>query len=585
MELFDYLDEEAIGTVHSVDTGTVNVSVSDVESLRGLQVNRLVALQSSKAGQHLIGLVTKITRKSDPSVNGDSSRNEEDDDPLHDLAYGEINFIKVVLAGTLFDRIGTKPNIFKRSLDTVPEIDAFCFPIEGERLTNFMKAISELSGDEEKLALGHYSLDENAEAFLNGNRFFQRHAVLVGSTGSGKSFATARMLEQVAKLKSSNAILFDIHGEYAPLGEGFISGLRIAGPQDLANGKTLDDGVLYLPYWLFGYEEIMSMLVDRSDQNAPNQAMVLSREIVSAKEKKLREAGDTETLENFTIDSPIPYDLNEIITELERLNTEMVPGSGNKEKQGDFHGKLSRLISRIRNKSSDRRLGFMFQGGSDSYEMDWLIRLAKALVGTKHDNGTSGVKVIDFSEVPSDILPLIASLVARIVFQIQQWMDSESRHPIAIFAEEAHLYIPNDLHKGISEVSLDTFERIAKEGRKYGVGLVIVSQRPSEVNRTVLSQCNNTIALRLTNAEDQAVVKRLLPETLGGLIDSLPVLDTGEAIVVGDSSLLPSKIRVGMPHKKPLSGTVDFWDEWSKDSLKGNTHGAVTSWRRQGGNS
>ena len=227
----------------------------------------------------------------------------------------------------------------------------------------------------------------------------------------------------------------------------------------------------------------------------------------------------------------------------------------------------------------------MFQGGSDSYEMDWLIRLAKALVGTKHDNGTSGVKVIDFSEVPSDILPLIASLVARIVFQIQQWMDSESRHPIAIFAEEAHLYIPNDLHKGISEVSLDTFERIAKEGRKYGVGLVIVSQRPSEVNRTVLSQCNNTIALRLTNAEDQAVVKRLLPETLGGLIDSLPVLDTGEAIVVGDSSLLPSKIRVGMPHKKPLSGTVDFWDEWSKDSLKGNTHGAVTSWRRQGGNS
>ncbi|MBF4280163.1 ATP-binding protein, partial [Vibrio anguillarum] len=130
-------------------------------------------------------------------------------------------------------------------------------------------------------------------------------------------------------------------------------------------------------------------------------------------------------------------------------------------------------------------------------------------------------------------------------------------------------------------ISLDIFERIAKEGRKYGVSIVVISQRPSEVNKTMLSQCSNFVSMRLTNAEDQGVIKRLLPDSLGGFSDILPTLDTGEALVVGDASLLPSRIRIDEPQNKPNSGTVDFWDEWQKPVKDTRLSVAVDNWRKQ----
>jgi DNA helicase HerA-like ATPase len=125
------------------------------------------------------------------------------------------------------------------------------------------------------------------------------------------------------------------------------------------------------------------------------------------------------------------------------------------------------------------------------------------------------------------------------------------------------------------------FERIAKEGRKYGLGLVVISQRPSEVNRTVMSQCNNLVAMRLTNGDDQNVVRRLLPDSLGGFGDLLPILDTGEALVVGDATLLPTRIRIAAPDNKPDSATVAFWEEWAKEEGKNSISSAVANWRRQ----
>mgnify|MGYP002595369751 FL=1 len=195
--------------------------------------------------------------------------------------------------------------------------------------------------------------------------------------------------------------------------------------------------------------------------------------------------------------------------------------------------------------------------------------------------GKNGVKIIDFSEVPSDVLPLIVSLIARVIFSVQQWTTAEHRHPIAIFCDEAHLYIPANTEKSIDDASLVTFERISKEGRKYGIGLVVISQRPSEVNRTVLSQSNNFIAMRLTNIDDQSVVKRLLPDSLGDYADMLPILDIGEALVVGDASLLPSRIRIAPPNMKPRSATIDFWDEWSKESTDVDISAAIEALRKQ----
>jgi DNA helicase HerA-like ATPase len=149
--------------------------------------------------------------------------------------------------------------------------------------------------------------------------------------------------------------------------------------------------------------------------------------------------------------------------------------------------------------------------------------------------------------------------------------------------DEAHLYIPQRADADAADdISIDIFERIAKEGRKYGVSLVVISQRPSEVNKTVLSQCSNFVAMRLTNAEDQAVIKRLLPDSLGGFSDVLPALDSGEALVVGDASLLPSRIRIDEPQNKPNSGTVDFWDVWGNtDVSKNRLESAVNNWRKQ----
>jgi len=572
MPLFNFRDEEALGVVTSVDTTNVVIDVENIEQLKRLQVNRLAVLQSSKPGQHLIGLITKVTRKKIDEI----EPSEEGDEQL-----SELNLCRISLIGTFLDRDGEKENVFRRTLESVPEIDANCFSLEGEHLTSFMRILSNTAAEGTSLTLGKYTLDDHATAYLNGNKFFQRHAFVGGSTGSGKSWTIARIMEQMSELKAANAIVFDLHGEYSPLNGAGVAHYKVAGPGDVESKKTLKDGVLYLPYWLLSYEALVSMFVDRSDQNAPNQAMIIAREINQAKRKYLEEGGYNEVLSNFTVDSPVPFDLSALLARLDEINKEMVPGARG-EKQGEFFGKLARMISRLENKISDRRLGFLFQGGNDILQFEWLETLTSSLLGSTKENGNGGVKIVNFSEVPSDVLPLIVSLVARFSFSIQQWTPSENRHPVALICDEAHLYIPQRNVAGASdEISIDIFERIAKEGRKYGVSLIVVSQRPSEVNKTVLSQCSNFVSMRLTNADDQNVIKKLLPDSLGGFSEILPTLDTGEALVVGDASLLPSRIRIDEPVNKPDSGTVDFWNEWHEDAEENRLKIAIDNWRKQ----
>ncbi|WP_419773917.1 ATP-binding protein [Halarcobacter sp.] len=572
MSLFNYGDGEALGKVISVDTGAVVIEVSDIDKLKSLQVNRLVVLQSSKAEQFLIGLIEKLVRKKifDDSLESEDKLLEE-------------NLCKVTLIGTFKNKEGFLSNVFRRTLETVPEIDANCFALEHDKLTSFMQVISQLSDGENSLSIGNYTLDDNAKAYINGNKLFQRHAFIGGSTGAGKSWTTAKIIEQMSTLSSVNSIIFDLHGEYKPLKEiGNIEYYKIAGPSDIEQNKGLSDNVIHIPYWLLTYEALVSMFVDRSDQNAPNQSMIISREIKNVKKEYLEEKGENDVLTNFTIDSPIPFSLTNLLDKLNSINLEMVAGANGKPKQGDFFGKLSRMISRLENKISDRRLGFLFEGGEDVMEFDWLNKLVEVLIGVNSENSKAGIKIIDFSEVPSDILPLIVSLIARLSFSVQQWTVPDDRHPIALLCDEAHLYIPNKSNASTSDdISLSIFERIAKEGRKYGLSLVVISQRPSEVNRTVLSQCSNFIAMRLTNTDDQMVIKKLLPDNLGGFGDILPILDTGEALVVGDASLLPSRIRIDKPSKTPNSATVDFWDEWQNKVTKDRIKNAVSNWRKQ----
>lgn len=562
MSIFSFEEASKIGTVIAVDTASVVVKVENSNVLSEIQVNNLVTIKASKLRQTLIGMVSKIIRKFGEMVD-DSDEIEKDD------------IVKITLIGTLIDKLGTRENIFKRTLESVPEITAECFVMNNDDLSRFMSVLSTSANSENStLNIGQYALNKDATAYLDGNKLFQRHAVIVGNTGSGKSCTVATLIEEIAKLKSSNAVVFDIHGEYQPIQGDNIKHYKIAGPIDI-----FSDEIVYLPYWLLTYEEMISMMIDRSDNNAPNQAMIFSRNVLKKKKEFLVEIDKADVSDDITIDSPTPYSIESLLDELNSINNEMVPGANGKPKKGDFNGTLSRFIQRLENKVNDKRLNFLFSNDENLLNYDYLGQLCTKLMTPGTNDG--GVKIIDFSEVPSDILPLVISLVARIIFSVQQWTERDNINPIALFCDEAHLYIPQNTKGGMEEQSLNSFERIAKEGRKYGIGLVVITQRPSEVDRTVLSQSSNFIAMRLTNVDDQNVIKRLLPDSLGNFGELLPILDVGEALVVGDASLLPSRIIVNMPNPEPNSGTVNFWSEWSKESTTNTLNSAIESLRRQ----
>lgn len=550
-----------IGKVQYVDTGNVTIKIERDDLVNSVQVNQIVQVTSSKTNEKIIGLVTKILRKSSPL-----------DSAEEDITEVSENTIKVNLVGTLKEKDGIKKHVFKRTLNTVPSLEAECFLLQGQELSEFMKAIS--SGSSNPLTIGKYTMSEESLANLDGNKFFQRHAVIVGGTGSGKSWTVANILEKAANLKSVNVIVFDIHGEYTPLKDLPNSQLlKIAGPGDMPD----NDQNLFLPYWLLSYEEMAAMLLDRSDTNAPNQSRALFDLILKEKRRTVDEANDVATEANLTVESPVPYKIEAVLNELKRLDEEMVQGIRG-EKQGPLYGKLTRFVQRLESKITDKRLNFLFNWDDSLLAYDWIKNLIEQLLGFGNNNG---IKIIDFSEVPSDILPLITGLIARLIFTVQQWTDAEDRHPIAVFCDEAHLYLPVTASDNMDERGLRNFERIAKEGRKYGVSLVVISQRPADVSKTILSQCGNFIAMRLTNPEDQYVIRRLFPDNLGDFAEMLPILDVGEGLVVGDASLLPSRVILDKPNIRPNSSTVDFWDKWSEDKKSSTWDKAVKALRQQ----
>ena len=554
------IESKLIGTVFSVDTGTVIIEVTDENLLNSVKINQIIEINSTTVNEIIIGLIVKIMRKGvADNIDSDTQKVEVE------------NMLKVNLVGTLLTRDGTNVNTFKRTLNTVPSINAKCTLLQGKDLSEFMKIISSKAVN--PLKIGRYTISNNSIANLDGNKFFQRHAVIVGGTGSGKSWTVANLLEQASVLKSINAVVFDLHGEYKPL-ENLQNTvlLKIAGPSDV-----LMDNVIFLPYWLLSYEEMSAFLLDRSDANAPNQARELFDLIIRFKTEKLVSEDRNNILENFTVESPIPYKIDSVLEELKQKDQEMVQGARS-EKQGPLYGKLTRFIQRLESKKTDKRLNFIFSNDEKLQNYDWFVMLIKQLMD--FGNG-QGLKIIDFSEVPSDILPLITGLLGRLIFSVQQWMEEEKRQPIALFCDEAHLYLPNLTNSAIDERGLKNFERIAKEGRKYGIALVVISQRPSDVNKTILSQCGNFIAMRLTNPEDQNVIQKLFPDNLGNFSNSLPILDVGEALIVGDASLLPSRVIIDEPNIKPNSATIDFWDEWDKDKKESGIESAVEALRAQ----
>ncbi len=581
MPLFTFDASYQLGKVRAVDTRKVSILVDNDEDLRKARVGQLVALRLPGALEEwLVGLIERVVKTPVlddlPDALPVDEEISDESIPLSEVMRERVyNTVQIALVGTVRLTLDNNPH-FSRSLIQVPEIDAECYVLRDAQLQAFMNILSTEGKTEHSLELGRYTIDESATAFLDGNRLFQRHAALLGSTGSGKSWTVAAILERASALPSSNLIVFDLHGEYREL--SYAKHLRVPGPEELG---ISDGSLLFLPYWLLNTEELQALFIDRSEFNAHNQVMAFQEAVVAAKKKTLTSLSKTEVLDAFTLDSPVPFSIDNVMAELKRLNEEMVPGAKpNSEKQGPFHSQFSRLLLRLNSKISDRRYGFLFQAPNSEHEYGAMAEMAKRLMDYSTDR--SQIKVIDFSEVPADVLPVIVGLVARVLYQIQFWTDRDKRHPMALVCDEAHLYLPKkDGRNPAEQRAIENFEKIAKEGRKYGVALLAISQRPSDVSTTILSQCNNIIALRLSNSDDQSTVRRLMPESLEGLMDTLPILDIGEALVVGDAVLLPSRIRIYAPNEKPLSATVNFWDEWSKEPAVPDFVKAVENMRKQ----
>lgn len=576
MAIFDFDASHSLGNVRAVDTRRVSVHVNSDEALRKARVGQLVALNLPGAVEEwLVGIIVKVVKTPViDDIDQEGQEGENADEQILQPRESVLNTVKLTLVGAVGISIEGKTR-FTRSLVQVPEIDASCYILKDAQLQSFMSLLAEDRKTEHSLELGRYTIDETASAFLDGNKLFQRHASLLGSTGSGKSWAVASIIEQAAKLPTSNLIVLDLHGEYRDL--SYARHLRIPGPEEL--GKS-DHTLLFLPYWLLNAEELQAMFIDRSEFTAHNQVMVFQDAVVAEKQSTLEALGKQEVLSAFTLDSPVPFDLDKVLTELKRLNEERVPGARSGDKAGPFFGKFDRLLLRLNSKVNDKRYGFLFQAPSAEHEYDAMAAMMKRLMDYSEEKAQ--VKVVDFSDVPADILPIIIGLVARIVYQVQFWTERDKRQPLALVCDEAHLYLPKKEGRNpVEQRAIESFEKIAKEGRKYGVALLVVSQRPSDVSTTILSQCNNVIALRLSNSDDQSTVKKLMPESLEGLMETLPILDIGEALVVGDAVLLPSRIKVHPPKEKPLSATIDFWDEWCEEQDAPDYEKAVENMRRQ----
>ncbi|MCS0824609.1 ATP-binding protein [Cytobacillus firmus] len=461
--------------------------------------------------------------------------------------------------------------------------------VEPAKEDEIRKIYDDTSSKDSSFTFAALSNNLNIKVPVNGNKFFNKHIAIVGSTGSGKSHTLSTILQKAIKekngdfpLNNTHIILFDIHSEYKAAFPG-------------ANHIGIND--LTLPYWLLNSEELEELFLD-TDANDHNQRNIFKEAVVN--NRKLRLGGTAEDRNKIHFDSPVFFNLNEILKYVENRNKEKKNRDNEicwKDTNGDIftfneesshrlfteqlipegtsaagmNGKLINFLNRLENKINDKRLEFLLGENSKTITFEDTL---KTILGYK-DEGKSNVTIIDLSGVPFEVLSITVSLISRIIFEYgyyykrlrcEQNPDEKINNdiPILLVYEEAHKYVPNsDLSKFRS--SKKSIERIAKEGRKYGVTLLLASQRPSELSETIFSQCNNFIAMRLTNPNDQAYVKKLLPDTLGNLIEKMPSLKAGEALLIGESVVIPSIVQIDPCEMPPSSNDIPFWNLWREE--------------------
>ncbi|MGI5446320.1 ATP-binding protein [Streptomyces sp. CA-243310] len=405
-----------------------------------------------------------------------------------------------------------------------------------------------------KFLFAHLARERHVDVPVDGDKFFNRHLAIVGSTGSGKSHAMARIIQTAIgmrkesqggyRLNNTHIVIFDIHCEYQTAFPG-------------ANFLNVED--LTLPYWMLSSEELQDLLIESREEQSHNQVAVLKRAVTTS--RRAHYVGDDEMRERIHYDSPVFFEIEDILTAARSKNEEMIDGSRG-AKQGPLHGKLDNFITRLENRCHDRRLDFLMGERTKKTTLEDTLRQFTGYTA----GATSNITVIDLSGVPFEVLSITVSLISRLLFDYAYYYkkthpEMRTETPLLVVYEEAHKYVPKGGPAKYNAARV-AIERIAKEGRKYGITAAIVSQRPSEISETIFSQCSNFLAMRLTNPEDQNYVKRLIPDSLGLLTDSLSMLSSGEALLIGDAAVMPSLVRLEEASPVPSSSDVPYLQEW-----------------------
>lgn len=505
-------------------------------------------------------------------------------------------WMRVELAG---EAIGAR---FERGLSQHPNInDTVHIVTEAD-----LRRIYGGEGDDQVM-IGHLSSAENITVRLSLDNLVTRHSAILGSTGSGKSTTVASLLRSITQPSAGGSsspaariLLLDVHGEYSSA-LGDIAHIYSATPQP-------GEYPLHIPYWALEAGELLDFVAGTLSDNHEIAFTDKIYDLKAARLKKAAIAGVEP--ESLTVDTPIPFSLKQLWYEL--INFEMATFTGAQrdvpalEDKGDAaalipprykpHGLgsagpflnnaakgIRRQLNLLRSRLLDRRYDFILHPGPWEPSLEGQVSkdLPELLEGwLGHDRQ---ITILDLSGVPSHALVRLIGSILRIVYEALFWSREKTEggvlRPLLVVMEEAHRYLGSDSGQASAEI----VKRIAKEGRKYGVGAMLVSQRPAEVDETVLSQCGTLIALRLSNPTDRARVKGALPDNLAGLMDLLPVLRTGEAIIAGEAARLPVRCRITLPAEEhqPRSADPKVTQAWSRRRVAEGYDRVVASWRSQ----
>ena len=448
------------------------------------------------------------------------------------------------------ERLTGKIYNFRRGITRYPTPGAKVYPVSGQDMRQMYAA-----DDRAAIEIGTVYPTKDIRGALYVDAMLGKHFALLGSTGTGKSTSAALILHRICELApQGHIVMIDPHGEYS-------AAFR-------TNGALFDVTNLAMPYWLMNFEEHCEVILTTSGAERQMDADILAKCLLAAKAKSRAAEG----ISKLTVDSPIPY----LLSDLTNLITAEM---GKLDKATSDNAPFMRLKSKCDELKSDPRYSFMFSGMLVADTMANFLSRIFRLPGDGRP-----ISIIDVSGVPSEITSVVVAVLSRMVFDYAIWSRNEPQRPILLVCEEAHRYVPaeRDAHKSSVGKILG---RIAKEGRKYGVSLGLITQRPSDLAEGVLSQCGTIIAMRLNNDRDQAFVRAAMPEGARGFLDTIPALRNRECIVCGEGVAIPVRVSFDSleENKRPASSDPLFSELWKQSGGEDEIVARVIKrWRAQG---